>query len=68
VDRLLTLKIDSELLMEARQQLGTSNGDETVERALKEVINLGRRRRLAEAVLPGLTPESLEEIRRNRTS
>jgi Arc/MetJ family transcription regulator len=65
MDKLLTLKLDTHLLAEAQHELGTTDDDETLHRALEEAINLRRRQRLAEVVLPGLTPESLEDIRRN---
>ena len=68
MEKLLTLKVDTELLAQAQQELGTEADDETVELALQEAINLRRRQRLAEVVIPGLTPEHLEEIRRNRTA
>jgi Arc/MetJ family transcription regulator len=68
MEKVLTLKIDTDLLAQAQQELGTTDEDATVERALQEAINLRRRQRLAEVVIPGLTPERLEEIRRNRTA
>ena len=68
MEKLLTLEVDTDLLAQAQEELGTTDEDETVERALQEVINLRRRQRLAEAVIPGLTLERLEEIRRNRTA
>lgn len=61
-----TLNLDLDLLREAQQEMGTSEKTETIHRALEEAINLRRRQRLAERPLPGLTPESLEQIRRNR--
>lgn len=68
MEKLLTLKIDTDLLAEAQQELGTTREDETVQLALEEVINLRRRQRLAEITIPGLTPEALEILRRNRTA
>jgi Arc/MetJ family transcription regulator len=61
-----TLNLDLDLLREAQRELGTREKTETIHRALQEAINLRRRQRLAERTLPGLTPESLEQIRRNR--
>lgn len=62
------LDLDLDLVREAQQELGTTETTETIHRALEEVINLRRRQRLADRALPGLTPESLEQIRRNRTA
>ena len=62
-----TLNLDEDLLREAQEELGTTEKTATIHRALQEAINLRRRQRLAERVLPGLTPEHLEEMRRNRT-
>lgn len=42
------VKIDEELLSEARQALGTSSIVETVNRSLKEVVALAARRRALE--------------------
>jgi len=61
-----TLNLDLDLLREAQQELGTTEKTETIHLALQEAINLRRRQRLAERALPGLTPESLDQIRRNR--
>lgn len=61
-----TLNLDMDLLQEAQEELGTREKTETIHRALEEAINLRRRQRLADRTLPGLTPERLEEMRRNR--
>ena len=45
-ERKTVVKIDEELLAEAKEVLGTSSIVETVNRALKEVVALGARRRL----------------------
>jgi Arc/MetJ family transcription regulator len=63
-----TLNLDVDLLREAQQELGTREKTETIHLALEEAINLRRRQRLAARSLPGLTPERLEEVRRNRTA
>jgi Arc/MetJ family transcription regulator len=63
-----TLNLDMDLLKDAQDVLGTSRATDTIHEALAEVVNRRRRQRLAERELPGLTPESLEEMRRNRTT
>jgi Arc/MetJ family transcription regulator len=45
-ERKTVVKIDEDLLAEAKEVLGTSSIVDTVNRALKEVIALGARRRL----------------------
>jgi Arc/MetJ family transcription regulator len=60
--------LDLDLLREAQRELGTTETTETIHRALEEAINLRRRQRLTARILPGLTPEALEQIRRNRTA
>ncbi len=62
-----TLNLDMELLRAAQEVLGTSQATETVHKALAEVVNRKKRQRLASRPLPGLTPESLEEIRRGHS-
>jgi Arc/MetJ family transcription regulator len=47
-DRKTLVKIDEELLTEAKEILGTSSIVDTVNQALKEVVALGARRRLLE--------------------
>jgi len=59
-----TLNLDVELLQDA---LGTSRTTETIHLALAEVVNRRRHQRLAARDLPGLTPETLEGMRRDRT-
>jgi Arc/MetJ family transcription regulator len=61
-----TLNLDVDLLCQAQEELGTTEKTETIHRALREAIDLRRRQRLAERALPGLTPEYLDEMRRNR--
>jgi len=65
--RHMTLNLDTELLQQAQEALGTSRTTETVHRALAEVVNRRRRQSLAMRDLPGLTPESLQRMRQNRT-
>jgi hypothetical protein len=63
-----SLRVDRQKLEEARKVLGTSTIADTVDAALDEVINLGRRRRLLERIRRdgGLGPGP-EELRRLRT-
>jgi Arc/MetJ family transcription regulator len=61
-----TINLDQDLVQEARRVLGTSQTTETIHRALAEVVNREKRRRLLELDFPGLTAESLERLRRNR--
>jgi Arc/MetJ family transcription regulator len=62
-----TLNIDTELLAEAQEVLGTTQATEAIHRALAEVVNRQKRRQLASLTIPGLTLESIEESRRGRT-
>jgi Bacterial antitoxin of type II TA system, VapB len=62
-----TMNLDTELLDQAREALGTRQATETVHRALEEVVAYHRRLWLAEYEFPDLTPESLERIRKPRT-
>ncbi|HZS93855.1 MAG TPA: type II toxin-antitoxin system VapB family antitoxin [Chloroflexota bacterium] len=61
-----TLNIDAELLSEAERAIGTTGATETIHRALREIVNARRRQWLLDYDFPGLTPESLEEMRRDR--
>jgi Arc/MetJ family transcription regulator len=57
------LKLDPDLLNEAALYLGTKEPEETIEVALREVIDLQKRKRLAARRLTHLTPETLGDIR-----
>lgn len=59
-----TLNLNTDLLDEAREALGTSGTTETIHRALEAVVNYRKRVWLANYDFPGLTPESLDEMRR----
>ena len=63
-----SLRIDRSKIDEARALLGTRTIADTVDAALDEVINLGRRRRIMDEVRTrgGLGPGP-EELRRLRT-
>ncbi|MGI8550948.1 MAG: type II toxin-antitoxin system VapB family antitoxin [Dehalococcoidia bacterium] len=64
--RRTTLNLDYALLEEARHVLGTTQTTETIHRALREVINRDKRRRLLDMGIGDLTPDRREEMRRNR--
>jgi hypothetical protein len=55
-----------ELVEEAQRILGTTQTTETIHQALEEVINREKRRRLLDMGIGDLTPQRLEEMRRNR--
>jgi Arc/MetJ family transcription regulator len=61
-----TLNLDSDLVVEAARSLGTTGATDTIHRALQEVIDLQKRRRLLEYDLPDLTLESVDDMRRDR--
>jgi Arc/MetJ family transcription regulator len=61
-----TLNLDLDLVDQARQALGTKKVTETVHRALEEVVLARRRAWLAAHDFEGLTPASLEKMRRPR--
>lgn len=61
-----TLNLDMELVKEAQQVLGTTRATDTIHLALQEVINRDRRRRLLDMGAGDLSPQRLEEMRRNR--
>jgi Bacterial antitoxin of type II TA system, VapB len=61
-----TLNLNVALVEEAQCVLGTSQVTETIHRALQEVIDRDKRRRLLEMGMGDLTPQALEELRRER--
>jgi Arc/MetJ family transcription regulator len=61
-----TLNLDTDLVAAAQEVLGTTQTTETVHRALKEVVNARRRRRLADYEFLDLTPESVVAMRQLR--
>jgi Arc/MetJ family transcription regulator len=61
-----SMNLDLDLVGEARELLGTNGTTDTVHRALREVISLEKRRRLAAWDLGGMTLEDLKELRRPR--
>lgn len=62
-----TLNLDRDLLRQAQSALGTTQATETIHRALSEVVNRHKRERLAAYDFPDLTPEFVEEMRRDRS-
>lgn len=61
-----TLNLDMDLVREAQRVLGTRKATETIHRALEDVIAREKRRQLLEMGVGDLSPERLEEMRRNR--
>jgi Arc/MetJ family transcription regulator len=62
-----TLNLDPLLIQEAQQVLGTTRATDTIHRALREVIDRDKRRRLLDMGVGELTPDRLEDIRANRS-
>jgi Arc/MetJ family transcription regulator len=60
-----TVNLDMQLMGEAQRILGTRQVTETIHRALQEIVNRDKRRRLLDLGLGDMTPEMLEEMRRN---
>ena len=58
------INLDMDLVEQAAHELGTQRTTDTVHEALREVIARARRTRLAQRDFEGLTPESLEAMRR----
>jgi Arc/MetJ family transcription regulator len=61
------MNLDTQLLADAADVLGTHGPTATVHAAMVEVVRSARRRRLASRDLPDLTPARLEALRRPRT-
>ncbi len=66
--RRTNINLDTELVRSAAAVLGTAQITETVHAALREVVDRAARQRLANCDFPDLSPETLDEIRRPRTS
>jgi hypothetical protein len=60
------MNLDTALVAQARDVLGTRGTTETVHRALSEVVLRDRRRRAASLRFDDLTPEELQRLRRPR--
>lgn len=60
-----TLNLDMDLITAAQHVLGTTQVTETIHRALQDVVSRDRRRQLLQMGCGDLTPQGLEELRRN---
>lgn len=60
------INLDKALVKEAAIVLGTDQTTETVHAALRDVVERAARQRLAERDFAGLTPSTLDEMRRPR--
>ena len=58
------INLDMGLVEQAAHELGTQRTTDTVHEALRDVIARARRARLAQRDFEGLTPESLQAMRR----
>jgi Arc/MetJ family transcription regulator len=67
VRRHTTLNLDMELVQEAQRVLGTPRATEAIHRALQEIVDRDKRRRLLEMGVGDLTPQRLGEMRQNRS-
>jgi Arc/MetJ family transcription regulator len=63
-----SLNLDLELVRQAAEVLGTDRTTDTIHGALSDVVTRQRRRALAEHEFPGLTLESLAEMRKPRAT
>jgi Arc/MetJ family transcription regulator len=59
------INLDMDLVEQAARELGTQRTTDTVHEALRDVIAGARRARLARRAFEGVTPESLEAMRRS---
>jgi Arc/MetJ family transcription regulator len=68
VTKRTNINLDTELLREAAELLGTERITDTVHAAMREVVDREYRRRLANRRLfTDVTPQELEAMRRGRT-
>jgi Arc/MetJ family transcription regulator len=65
--RRTSMNLDTDLVAQARDLLGTNGTTDTIHRALSEVVLRERRKRAAALRFDDLTPEALDELRRTRT-
>jgi Arc/MetJ family transcription regulator len=66
--RRTTLNLDSELVSQAREVLGTTTSTDTVHAALRDVVRRQRLRELAAQDFSSLGLDGLEQLRRPRTA
>ena len=64
--RRTNINLDTELVDAAAAVLGTARTTDTVHAALRAVIDRAARERLAERDFADLTPDVLEQVRRQR--
>jgi Arc/MetJ family transcription regulator len=62
------MNLDFELVEEASRVLGTARTTDTVHAAMRDVIQRAKRGRLASRDFDDLTPASVAEVRRTRSS
>jgi Arc/MetJ family transcription regulator len=67
VKKRTNMNLDSALVSQAAEVLGTRGATETVHAAMAEVVRRARRKRLAARDLDDLTPETLDQMRRPRS-
>jgi Arc/MetJ family transcription regulator len=60
------MNVDTALVTEAAEILGTQGTTRTVHAAMEDVVRRARRRRLAAQRFEDLTPEVLDELRKPR--
>ena len=61
-----SLNLELDLVIAAREVLGTTGTTDTVHRALAEVVRRERLRKLGARRFDDLTPEALDELRQTR--
>jgi Arc/MetJ family transcription regulator len=64
--RRTNINLDTQLVEEAAAVLGTARITDTVHAALRAVIDRAARERLAQRDFADLTPDALEQVRRQR--
>ena len=58
------INLDMDLVQQAAHELGTKRTTDTVQEALRDVVDRARRVRLAQRDFAELTPEALDRMRR----
>jgi len=62
-----SINLELDLVVEAREILGTRGTTDTIHRALAEVVRREKLRALAEETFDDLTPDALDRMRQTRT-